>query len=401
MNRHMTSLAAFGAVASLCVSMAVSASAADAVKIGVLNDMSGVYADLAGPGSVEAAKMAIEDFGGNVLGQNVELVFADHQNKADVGAGIARRWFDEGVDVAVDFSNSSVGFAVQSLAKDKNKLALITAASSDFTGKACTSTSAQWVYTSRTNGYGLAQVLSGEGLDSWYLVTVDYAFGHAFANEMRKAVEQAGGKVLGESRYPLGTADMSSFLLNAQATTPKVVAFSAAGTDVATAVKQAKEYGIDQTSTIATPSVFLSDVHAMGLETAQGLKFITAFYWDYDDKTREFAERFFKRRGSMPGMTHAGVYSAVLHYLKAVEAAGSKDAGKVMSKMRELPVEDMFSRNGKLREDGQMVHDMYLVEVKKPSESTKAWDYLKVIKTVPGDEIFQSLAESTCPLLKK
>lgn len=373
----------------------------DVVKIGILNDQSGLYADLAGPGSVEAARMAIEEFGGTVLGKKIELVFADHQNKADIGAAKAREWFTkDGVDVIADFSNSSVGFAVQSLAKDLNKIVLITAASSDFTGKACTETSAQWVYTSYSNGFGLAKIMAAAGYDSWFLVTVDYAFGHAFANDIRKAVTASGGAVLGEVRFPLNSADMSSFLLQAQSSKAKVVAFSAAGSDMANAIKQAAEFGLNQQKTLVAPAVFLTDIHALGLDKANGLRFITAFYWDRNEATRAWSQRFFARRNAMPTMTQAGVYSAVRHYLKAVEAAGTDDAKIVMAKMKDLPVEDMFSQGGKVRADGLMVHDMYLVEVKKPSESKGPWDYYKIIQTIPGDQIFQPLSESACPLVR-
>jgi branched-chain amino acid transport system substrate-binding protein len=372
------------------------------VKIGVLNDQSGIYADLSGPGSVEAARMAIEDFGGKALGKPIELVAADHQNKADVGAAIARTWYDQdGVDMTVDFSNSSVALAVQVITKEKQKIALIAAASSAITGKACTPNSAQWVYNSRSNGYSLARVLTARGLKNWFLVTVDYAFGHAFANDIRKAVADGGGTVVGEVRHPLNTTDMSSFLLQAQASNAKAIAFASAGSDMTTAIKQAGEFGIAQQATLVAPIVFITDLHAMGLKAAQGLQFVTAFYWDRNDESRAWSKRFFDRRKVMPTMTQAGVYSAVLHYLKAVQAAKTKEAGAVMAKMRELPVNDPFTHNGSLRDDGQMMHDMYLVEVKKPEDSKGAWDYYNVLQTIPAAELFQPLSESECPLVKK
>jgi branched-chain amino acid transport system substrate-binding protein len=372
------------------------------VKIGVLNDQSGIYADLAGPGSVEAARMAIEDFGGTVLGRPIELVAADHQNKADVGAAIARTWYDQdGVDVTVDFSNSSVALAVEIITKEKQKITLITAASSAITGKACTPNAAQWVYNSRSNGYSLARVLTERGLKTWFLVTVDYAFGHAFADDIRKAVTDAGGSVLGEVRHPLNTADMSSFLLQAQTSKAQAIVFASAGSDMTTAVKQAGEFGIAQHAALVAPIVFITDVHAMGLKAAQGLQFVTAFYWDRNDESRAFAKRFYERRKAMPTMTQAGVYSAVLHYLRAVKAANSKDASAVMAKMRELPINDAFTQNGWLREDGQMMHDMYLVEVKKPEESKGPWDYYKVVEKIPAEKLFQPLESSDCPLIKK
>ena len=374
----------------------------DVVKIGIMNDQSGPYADLAGPGSVVAAKMAIDEFGGSVLGKKIELVFADHQNKADIGAAKAREWFDrDGVDMIADFSNSSVGFAVQSLAKDKNKAAIIMAASSDFTGKACTATSAQWVYTSYSNGYSLAKTMTDAGSKSWFLLTVDYAFGHAFANDIRKAVTEGGGTVEGEVRHPLNTADLSSYLLQAQSSNAKVVALASAGGDMANALKQAAEFGINKSKTFVAPIVFITDVHAMGLASAQGLRFISAFYWNRNQETRAWSEAFFKLHKAMPTMTQAGVYSAVRHYLRAIQATGTDEATAVMAKMKELPVDDIFTRNGRVREDGLMMHDMYLMEVKQPSESREPWDYYKVLATLPADKVFPPLEASVCPLVKK
>lgn len=373
----------------------------DRVRIGVLNDQSGIYADLAGPGSVEAARMAVEDFGGKVLGKPIEVLSADHQNKADIGANIARAWFDtDGVDVAVDFSNSAVGLAVQSIAREKNRATLVMASSSAFTGKACSPLSAQWIYTSRTNGYGLAKAMVERGKKTWFLITVDYAFGHAFADDIRKAVLAGGGSVKGEVRHPLNTNDMSSYLLQAQASGADVIAFASAGSDMMTGIKQAVEFGLSSKATLVAPIVFITDIHAMGLQAAQGLQFFTAWYWNHDEKGRAWADRYFQRRRVMPTMTQAGVYSAVLHYLKAVAAAGTDEASAVMSKMRELPVNDSYVTNGTVRADGQMIHDMYLVEVKKPSEARMPWDYYKVITAVPGNTVFQTLAESECPLVR-
>jgi branched-chain amino acid transport system substrate-binding protein len=374
----------------------------EVIKIGILNDQSGPYADLSGLGSVEAAKMAIEEMGGNIAGKKIELVFGNHQNKADIGAVIARTWFDrDGVDVIADFSNSSVGFAVQALAAERNKITLIAAGSSDFTGKACTATSAQWVYNSHTNGYGLAKVMAEQGADSWFLLTVDYAFGHAFSNDIQKAVKESGGVVSGEVKHPLNTSDMSSFLLQAQSSKAKVIALASAGSDMTMAIKQASEFGISGKQQLASPAAFLTDVHAMGLKNAQGLRFITAFYWDRDEASRAWAKKFHERRKAMPTMSQAGVYSSVLHYLKSVKASKTDNATEVMKMMRQLPVMDAFSHGGQLREDGQMVHDMYLVEVKKPSESKGPWDYYKVISTIPGKDIYQPLNASACPLVKK
>ncbi|MET4255275.1 branched-chain amino acid transport system substrate-binding protein [Bradyrhizobium sp. S3.12.5] len=373
----------------------------DTVKIGILNDQSGPYADLSGQGSVAAAQMAIDEFGGTVLGKKIELLSADHQNKADIGLAKAREWFDRaGVDVVADFSNSSVGFAVQSLARDRDKVTLIAAASSDFTSKSCSATSAQWVYTSYSNGYGLAKALVKSGYSSWFLVTVDYAFGQAFAADIRKAVSEGKGQVLGEVRHPLNTSDMSSYLLQAQSSKAKVVALASAGADMATGIKQAAEFGIADQSLVA-PIVFITDVHSLGLAAAKGLKFVTAFYWDRNEETRAWSKKFFAKRNAMPTMTQAGVYSAVRHYLRAVEAAQTDEGQAVMTKMKELPVDDIFSRNGKVREDGLMLHDMYLVEVKQPSESKAPWDYYKILATIPADQAFPSLEQSECPLVRK
>ncbi|MET4071226.1 branched-chain amino acid transport system substrate-binding protein [Bradyrhizobium sp. S3.2.6] len=373
----------------------------DVVTIGILNDQSGPYADLSGQGSVVAAQMAIDEFGGTVLGKKIELLSADHQNKADIGLAKAREWFDRaGVDVIADFSNSSVGFAVQSLARDRDKVTLIAAASSDFTSKSCSATSAQWVYTSYSNGYGLAKALVKSGYSSWFLVTVDYAFGQAFAADIRKAVSEGKGQVLGEVRHPLNTSDMSSYLLQAQSSKAKVVALASAGADMATGIKQAAEFGIADQSLVA-PIVFITDVHSLGLAAAKGLKFVTAFYWDRNEETRAWSKKFFAKRNAMPTMTQAGVYSAVRHYLRAVEAAQTDEGQAVMTKMKELPVDDIFSRNGKVREDGLMLHDMYLVEVKQPSESKAPWDYYKILATIPADQAFPSLEQSECPLVRK
>jgi branched-chain amino acid transport system substrate-binding protein len=374
----------------------------DVVKIGILNDQSGLYADLGGPGSVEAARIAIDEFGGQVLGKKIELVFADHQNKADIGATIAGAWFDrDGVDVIADFSNSAVGLAVQALATERKKITLITAASSAFTGKSCSALSSQWVYNSYSNGYNLARIMTQRGLDSWYLLTVDYAFGHAFAADIRKAVKDGGGAVVGEVRFPLNSSDLSSYLLQAQTSKAKVIAAISAGSDMTSTVKQAAEFGITGKQALAAPIVFLNDVHSLGLKTAQGLQFMTAFYWDRDDASRAWSRKFFERRKVMPTMVHAGVYSAVRHYLKSVEAAKTDDGPKVAAKMRELRINDAYAADGWIREDGQVMHDMYLVEVKKPAESKAAWDYYRVLSTVPAQDAFQPLSTSECPLVKK
>jgi branched-chain amino acid transport system substrate-binding protein len=374
------------------------------VKIGVLNDQSGLYADLAGPGSVVAARMAVEDFGGKVLGKPVEIVVADHQNKADIGAAIARQWFDvDKVDMAIDFANSSVALAVEQLAKDRNRIAIATAVgSTDFTGKACTPNEASWLYDSYALTTSLAREVTKQGRDTWFFVTVDYAFGHSLEADTTKAVLASGGKVLGGVRHPLNNSDFSSYLLQAKASGAKVVALADGGGDMINATKQAHEFGlVEGGQSLVSLLVFITDVHSLGLQAAQGLTFVTGFYWDRNDESRAFAKRFEARFKSMPTMVHASVYSAVRHYLRAIQAAGTDEAKAVMAKMRELPVDDFYARGARLRIDGRLVHDMYLAQVKKPSESKGPWDYYKILGTIPGDQAFQSLAAGGCPLARQ
>ena len=385
----------------LHIHIAHAAMSDNVIRIGVLNDRSGAYADLGGEGSVVAAKMAAEEFGNSIGGVPVEIISADHQNKPDIGLGIVRRWFDtEKVDAVADISNSGVGFAVTALAKERNKIVLNASASSDFTGKACTRTSFQWVYTSYTNGYGLARALTAQKLDSWFLITVDYSFGHAFAADMRRAVENGGGKVIGEVRHPLNTADFSSVLLQAQASGAKVIALANAGADMANSVKQAAEFGITRGQALVAPTVFLTDVDAMGLAAAQNLQFVTAYYWDRDAESRAWANKFFEKVGRMPTMTQAGIYSAVRHYLRAVQAANSDDGLAVAAKIRELPVADSFAR-GTVRADGQFVHDMYLARVKTPAASSRRWDYYDIVATIPAEQAFRPLGEGGCELVSQ
>lgn len=376
----------------------------DAITVGVINDLNGVYADLGGQGSVAAAQMAVEEFGPKVLGKPIKILSGDHQNKPDVGSQLARRWFDvDKVDMVIDFPNSGVALAVQEVAREKKKVAIFsTAGSTDLTGKACSPTGFQWTYDNYSNSAGLARAMVKQGYESWYFLTVDYAFGISLENEAAKALTAAGGKSMGSVRHPLNTADFSSFLLTAQASKAKVIALASAGGDVINAVKQAGEFGISQGGqTLVAPVTFITDIRALGLSAAQGLTFVTGFYWDLNDETRAFAKKFYERRKAMPTMAQAGVYSGVLHYLKAVAAAGTDDAEAVSAKMRELPVRDAFTRTGTVRADGRMVHDMYLVQVKKPAESKAPWDYYKVLATLPADVAFRSLEESTCPLVKK
>jgi len=373
------------------------------VKIGVLNDQSGVYADLGGR-SVEAAKLAVEDFGGRVLGVPIEIVSADHQNQPDIGLSIARRWFDiDGVDVITELTNSSVALAVQALAAEKRKVAITSgSATTELTGKACTTTGFHWAYDTHALAVGTGGTLVDEGGDSWFFLTADYALGYSLEEQTTKLVTSRGGTVLGSVRHPLNTTDFSSFLLQAQASGAKVVGLANAGLDAANAIKQAAEFGIMAGGQKLAALLFtLPEVHGLGLDAGQGLILTEGFYWDRDDESRAFAERFFERTGRMPNMVQAGEYSSVLQYLKAVQAAGTDDGEKVAAKLRELPVDDVFARGGTVLANGRMVHDMYLFRVKAPSESTRPWDYYEVLATVPGDQAFLPVEESGCPLIAR
>ena len=373
----------------------------DVVRIGVLNDQSSLYADAGGPGTVVAARMAAEDAGGAVLGKPIDIVFADHQNKSDIGAAIARQWFDTGgVDMAIGFDNSAVALAVEQLAAERNRIAIAGAVGSTaFTGKSCTPTEASWIYDSYALTNSLAKSLVAEGRDSWFFITVDYTFGHSLEADATSAVKAAGGKVLGSVRHPLNTSDFSSYLLQAQASGAKFVAFANGGGDMINATKQANEFGLTKNQTMVSLLVTIADVHSMELKGAQGLKFVTAFYWDRNEETRAWSKRFFARQGRMPTMGQASAYSAIRHYIAAIAAAGTDEAKAVMAKMREMPVNDFYAKNGRLREDGRLVHDMYFAQVKKPSESTGPWDYYNILGVIPGDQAFRSLAEGGCPLV--
>ncbi|MDB5363937.1 MAG: Extracellular ligand-binding receptor [Rhodospirillales bacterium] len=392
-----------GFAAALLATTSIARAADGPVKIGVLTDMSSLYSDSGGKGSVIAAEMAVEDAGGSVLGQKVQVVGADHQNKADIGANIARDWFDNGgVDVISDVPNSAVALAVQQITKDKNRIFLISAGgSSDLTGPACSPNSIHWTYDTYALAHGTGGAMVKEGGDSWFFITADYAFGHALERDTSAEVARQGGKILGSVNAPLGTADFSSFLLQAQASKAKVIGLANAGGDTKTSVKQAHEFGVvTGGQKLAGMLVNIDDVHALGLETAQGLIFTEGFYWDLNDETRAFGKRFLAKDGLMPSSYQAGVYSSVLHYLKAVKAVGSKDPQKVLAWMRANKVDDFFSHGGYIREDGRMVHDMYLVQAKTPAESKSEWDLYKVLKTMPGDEVYRPLKDGGCPLIK-
>src|SRR6266478_449966 len=370
-------LLALVAVGGLFVAAPASA---QGVKIGILNDQSGVYADYGGKYSLEAARMAVEDFGGEVLGQKIEIVTADHQNKPELATSIARRWYDvEGVDMITELTTSSVALAVQELSKEKKKIDIVVgAATSRITGDACTPYSFHWAYDTRALAVGTGGALVQAGGDTWFFLTADYAFGYALEKDTTDIVTSRGGKVLGSVRIPLNSSDFSSFLLQAQSSKAKIVGLANAGLDTTNSIKQAAEFGIVKGGQkLAGLLMTLSEVNGLGLDAAQGLILTEGFYWDHDDKTRAFSERFIKRTGHMPSMIHAGTYSATLSYLKAVKAAGTKDTEAVAKKLKELPVDDAFAQGGKVLENGRMVHDLYLFEVKKPSESKKPWDYYK------------------------
>jgi branched-chain amino acid transport system substrate-binding protein len=376
----------------------------DVVRIGVLNDQSNVYADLGGPGSVIAARMAIEDVGGKVLGKPIDILVADHQSKADVGASIARQWFEAGkVDMVIGFDNSSVALAVEQVAFQTNRIAIAGAiGTTAFTGKACTPNEAAWVYDAYALTNTLARSVVRRGEDTWFFITVDYSLGYSLEADATSAVVASGGKVLGSVRHPLNTADFSSFLLQAQASGAKVVALANAGGDMTNAIKQANEFGLTRAGqTVVSLLTFITDVNSVGLKAAQGLTFVTAFYWDRDDESRAWSKRFFERHKRMPTMAQAAIYSAIRHYLRAIDAAGTNEAKAVMAKMREIPVNDFYAKNGRVREDGRMVHDMYFVRVKMPEESTGPWDYYKILSTIPSDQAFRPLDESGCPLVKQ
>jgi branched-chain amino acid transport system substrate-binding protein len=393
--------ALLAAVAAGGLLLAGSASA-QGVKIGILNDQSGVYADYGGKSSVEAANMAIEDFGGSVLGQKIELVTADHQNKPDLATSIARRWFEvDNVDMITELTTSSVALAVQELSKEKKKIDIVVgAATSRITGDACTPYGFHWAFDTHALAVGTGGALVEAGGDSWFFMTADYAFGYALEKDTSDIVKEKGGKVLGSVRIPLNSSDFSSFLLQAQSSKAKIIGLANAGLDTTNSIKQAAEFGIVKGGQkLAGLLLTLAEVHGLGLEAAQGLVLTEGFYWDRDDKSRAFSERFFKRAGRMPNMIQAGTYSATLQYLKAVKAAGTKDSDAVAKKLKALPVDDSFAQ-GKVLENGRMVHDLYLFEVKKPSESKKPWDYYKQIAVVPGDKAFPSAKDSGCPLTK-
>jgi branched-chain amino acid transport system substrate-binding protein len=373
------------------------------VKIGILNDQSGVYADFGGKSSVEAAKMAVEDFGGKVLDVPIEIVDADHQNKPDIASNIARQWYDtEQVDAIMELTTSSVALAVQALSKEKKKIDIVTgAATTDLTGKACSPYGFHWAYDTHALAVGTGGALVKQGGDSWFFLTADYAFGYSLEQQTSDFVKASGGQVLGSVRHPLSSQDFSSFLLQAQSSGAKVIGLANAGLDTSNAIKQAAEFGIVQSGQSLAALLFtLAEVHGLGLEAAQGLTLTEGYYWNLDDQSREFGRKFFERTQRMPNMVHAGTYSAVMHYLKAVQKAGSDDADAVAKAMREMPVDDFFGRGGTVEANGRMIHDMYLLQVKKPEESKEPYDYFNVLATIPGKDAYLDPAKAGCELVK-
>jgi branched-chain amino acid transport system substrate-binding protein len=374
------------------------------VKIGVLTDLSGLYSDLSGSGAVRAAQMAVEDFTAQAKPNfKIEVISSDHQNKGDIAANKAREWIDtQKVDVIVDLVTTSTALAVMKVAKEKNKITLVSgAASTPITNEECTDTNVHWTYDTYALANGTGKAVVQQGGNTWYFLTADYKFGHSLEADTATVVKASGGKVLGSVKHPFPGTDFSSFLLQAQSSGAKVIGLANAGTDTTNSIKQAAEFGLTPKQTLAGLLMFITDVHSIGLKATQGMYLTTGYYWDRTDETRAWSKRFFEKQKRMPTMVQAGDYSAVMHYLKAVQAAGTDDTATVMKKMKETPVNDFFAKDGKIRVDGRMVHDMYLVQVKKPEESKYPWDYYHIRQTIPGDQAYLPLSESKCPLVKK
>jgi branched-chain amino acid transport system substrate-binding protein len=374
------------------------------VKIGVLTDLSGTYSDLAGSGAVLATKMAVEDFIAKEKPNfKIEVVSADHQNKADIASNKAREWFErEGVDTATELVTTSVALAVMKVAKEKDRIALMSGpASTPITNEQCNDVTVHYTYDTYALANGTAKAVTRQGGRTWFFLTADYAFGQALEKDASAVVTANGGKVLGSVRHPFPGSDFSSFLLKAQSSGAQVIGLANAGADTTNAIKQAAEFGITPTQSLAGLLMFITDIHSLGLRTTQGMYLTEGFYWDLNDETRAWSKRFFGVQKKMPTMVQAGQYSSVYHYLNAVKAAGTDDTKKVMAQMKKMPINDFFAKNGKIREDGRMIHDMYLMQVKKPSESKYPWDYYNVRQTIPAAEAFQPLSQSRCPLVKK
>jgi len=398
-NRNLVLTAAL----AFCLGGPVTAQISDGVvKVGVLTDMTGAYSDLAGPGSIIAAQMAAEDFGGKVLGKPIVVISSDHQNKPDIASTTARRWFDEQqVDVIADLVTSSTALAVMPVAAEKKRITLLSGpGSTPIVGEKCTAYNVHYTYNTYAMAAGTGRAVVQQGGKSWFFITADYVFGKSLEADTAKVVEAAGGKVLGDVKAPFPTTDFSSYLLQAQGSGAQIIGLANAGADTINAIKQANEFGLTKKQSLAGLLVFLSDIHSLGLATAKGMYLTTAFYWDRDEASRAWSKRFFERHKKMPTMVQAGVYSELTHYFEAVRAAGTDDADKVMAKMREMPVNDFFAKNGRIGADGLHRHDMYLVQVKSPEESKYPWDYYRIVKTIPAAEAFQP-PDTSCPLVKK
>lgn len=409
MNSIRTPLAALAtALATMgltpCALAQPAAISDDVVRIGVITDMGGALSDLSGRGSLTAVKMAVEDFGGKVLGKPVEVLEADHQNKPDVAANKVREWFDvQKVDMITDLTNSAAALAAIEIARQKNRIAIVNGAGATrITNDSCSPNSIHYAWDTYAMANGTAKAIIRKGGTTWYFLTADYAFGHQSERDVTDVVNASGGKVLGSSRHPFNASDFSSFMLSAKASGAKIIGLANGGSDTINAIKSAQEFGIDPAKqNLAGLAVFITDIHGVGLKAAQGLQLTEAFYWDRDEQTRAWSRRYFERMKKMPTAIQAANYSSTLHYLRAVKEAGTDATALVMARMKATKVNDFFARNGTIREDGRMVHDMYLVQVKAPSESKYPWDYYKVLATIPGDEAFQPLSKSTCPLVTR
>ncbi len=402
MFNRLKLLAALGG-ATLCMSVNAQVTD-DVVRIGVLTDMAGVTADVTGKGSLVAAQMAVQEFGNTVLGKPVEIISADHQHKTDLGASIARQWYDTGgVDVIVDIPNSSIALAVQRIARNSKKLVIFSGAGTTaLTNEQCSPYGFHWTYDTYAMAHGTASAVVEDGGKSWFILASDYAFGAQLAKDTSEVVLAEGGKVLGTVRHPLNVADFASFLLQAQSSGAQVIGIANAGNDTINAIKQAGEFGITQAGqSLAAMILMINDVHSLGLEKAQGTYLTTASYWDMDEQTRKWSKAFMEKTGAMPSMLQAGVYGSVLHYLKAVKAAGTDDADQVAAKMRALPINDAFTHNARIREDGRVLRDMYLAKVKTPAESKYPWDYFKIVRTIPSDKTAMPLSQSTCSMVTR
>ncbi len=400
----LTAASLAGAAATVWAQPQTPAISDDVVRIGLILDMSGVYADVTGKGSATAAEMAISDFGGKVLGKKIDLLVVDHQNKADIAAARAREWYDtKGVDAIMDVAGSAPALAVLEVAREKNRIVVFSGPGTErITNDLCSPVSVHYTYDTYALANTTARATVEQGGKSWFFLTADYAFGHTLQASATAVVQESGGTVVGSVKHPMGASDFASYLLQAQASKAQVVGLANAGGDTVNAIKAASEFGLTKGGQrLAGLLLYINDIHAIGLEAAAGLTLTEAFYWDMNDETRAWSQRYYDKLKKMPNMSQAGTYSSVMHYLKAVEAAGTDETGAVMKKMKSMPINDFFAKNGYIREDGRMVHDMYMFQVKTPAESKKPWDYYNLVATMPGDKAFMPLSKSTCPLIKK